>query len=124
MRCRWTEFREVAQQIALRTHLPVDIVDGSSPKPTTIDVPAGRFGQPALKVSEPWVKKGVTVAIIHAVDRASALLFALILVVCVLFVGNSATAADRGRRREFGILACLGWTRIGCSPRCSANWRY
>ncbi len=103
--------REVAQQIALRTHLPVDIVDGSSPKPTTIDVPAGRFGQPALKVSEPWVKKGVTVAIIHAVDRASALLFALILVVCVLFVGNSATAAVRGRRREFGILACLGWTR-------------
>ena len=38
-------------------------------------------------------------------------MFALILVVCVLFVGNSATAAVRGRRREFGILACLGWTR-------------
>ena len=103
--------REVAQQIALRTHLPVDIVDGSSPKPTTIDVPAGKFGQPALSVSEPWVKKGVAVAILRAVDRASALLFALILVVCVLFVGNSATAAVRGRRREFGVLACLGWTR-------------
>ena len=103
--------REVAQQIALRTHLPVDIVDGSSPKPTTIDVPAGKFGQPALSMSEPWVKKGVAVAILRAVDRASALLFALILVVCVLFVANSATAAVRGRRREFGVLACLGWTR-------------
>jgi hypothetical protein len=103
--------REVAQQIALRTHLPVDIVDGSSPKPTTIHVPAGKFGQPALSVSEPWVKKGVAVAILRAVDRASALLFALILVVCVLFVGNSAAAAVRGRRREFGVLACLGWTR-------------
>jgi hypothetical protein len=104
--------REVAQQIALRTHLAVDIVDGSSPRPTTIDVPAGKFGQPALSLSEPWVKKGVAVAILRAVDRASALLFALILVVCVLFVGNSATAAVRGRRREFGVLACLGWTRI------------
>jgi hypothetical protein len=103
--------RQVAQQIALRTHLPVDIVDGSSPRPTTIDMPAGKFGQPALSLSEPWVKKGVAVAILRAVDRASALLFALILVVCVLFVGNSATAAVRGRRREFGVLACLGWTR-------------
>jgi ABC-type antimicrobial peptide transport system permease subunit len=62
-------------------------------------------------VSEPWVKKGVAVSILQAVDRASALLFALILVVCMLFVGNSATAAVRGRRREFGVLACLGWTR-------------
>ena len=103
--------REVAQQIALRTHLSVDIVDGSSPKPTMIDMPAGKFGQPALSLSEPWVKKGVAVAILHVVDRASALLSALILVVCVLFVGNSATAAVRGRRREFGVLACLGWTR-------------
>jgi putative ABC transport system permease protein len=103
--------REVAQQIALRTHLSVDIVDGSSPKPTTIDVPAGKFGQPALNVTEPWVKKGVAVSILRAIDRASALLFVLILVVCMLFVANSATAAVRARRREFGVLACLGWTR-------------
>ena len=38
--------REVAQQIELRTHLDVDIVAGSSPTPTTIDLPAGKFGQP------------------------------------------------------------------------------
>ena len=31
-----------------------------------------------------------------------AALFTLILVVCVLFVGNAATAAVRGRRRELG----------------------
>jgi hypothetical protein len=36
---------------------------------------------------------------------------ALILVVCVLFVANSANAAVRGRRRELGVLASLGWTR-------------
>src|SRR5262249_54440077 len=38
--------REVAQQIAVRTHLVVDIVAGSSPSPTTIELPAGKFGQP------------------------------------------------------------------------------
>jgi hypothetical protein len=101
----------VAQQIALRTHLTVDIVAGSSPKPTLIDLPAGKFGQPRLLLSEGWARKGVAVAILTAQDRKSLVLFTLILVVCVLFVANSATAAVRGRRRELGVLACLGWTR-------------
>jgi putative ABC transport system permease protein len=103
--------REVAQQIELHTHLDVDIVAGSSPTPTTIELPAGKFGQPPLAVSESWVKKGVAIAILTAIDKDSLALFALILVVCVLFVANSAAAAIRSRRREFGVLACLGWTR-------------
>ena len=103
--------REVAQQIAVRTHLTVDIVAGSSPSPTTVDLPAGKFGQPALTLTEDWVKKGVAVAILTAVDKNSLVLFTLILIVCVLFVANSASAAIRGSRRELGVLACLGWTR-------------
>jgi putative ABC transport system permease protein len=101
----------VAQQIAQRTGLDVDIVAGSSPSPVTISLPAGRFGQPPLTLSENWVKKGVAVAIINAVDKTSVALFTLILVVCVLFVGNAAIAAVRGRRRELGVLACVGWRR-------------
>jgi putative ABC transport system permease protein len=103
--------REAAQQIAVRTGLTVDIVAGSSPHPTLVDLPAGRFGRPPLALSEEWVKKGVAVAILTAVDQESVALFTLILVVCVLFVANSAAAAVRGRRRELGVLACLGWTR-------------
>jgi putative ABC transport system permease protein len=103
--------RQVAQQIDLRTGLDVDIVAGSSPSPTTIDLPAGKFGQPPLTLSENWVKKGVAVAILTAIDKDSLVLFALILIVCVLFVANSASAAIRGRRRELGVLACLGWAR-------------
>jgi hypothetical protein len=103
--------RQVAQQIVARTHLTVDIVVGSSPTPTMISLPAGKFGQPPLALSEGWVKKGVALAILSAVDRSSVVLFTLILVVCVLFVANSASAAIRGRRRELGVLACLGWTR-------------
>jgi len=103
--------KEVAQLIAVRTHLAVDIVTGSSPAPTTITLPAGTFGQPSLRLSEDWVKKGVAVAILSAVDQKSVVLFTLILVVCALFVANSATAAVRSRRQELGVLACLGWTR-------------
>ena len=103
--------KEVAQQIAVRTGLDVNIVTGSSPAPTAVTLPAGRYGQPALTLREGWVKKGVAVAILTAIDKKSVLLFVLILVVCALFVANSATAAVRGRRQELGVLACLGWTR-------------
>jgi putative ABC transport system permease protein len=103
--------REVAQQIAVRTHLDVDIVAGSSPEPVTIGLPAGKYRQPALTLTEDWVRKGVAVTILTEVDKNSVTLFVLILVVCVLFVANSASAAIRGRRRELGVLACLGWTR-------------
>lgn len=102
---------EVAQQIAQRTGLDVDIVAGSSPSPVTIDLPADRFSQPPLILSENWVKEGVAVAILSEVDKTSLALFTLILVVCVLFVGNAATAAVRGRRRELGVLAAVGWRR-------------
>jgi putative ABC transport system permease protein len=101
----------VARQIAQRTGLDVDIVAGSSPSPVTIDLPAGKFGQPPLALSENWVKKGVALLILNAVDKTSVALFTLILVVCVLFVGNAATAAVRGRRRELGVLAAVGWRR-------------
>ncbi len=101
--------RVVAQQIVARTGLDVDITAGSSPTPMTIDLPAGRFGRPALSLREGWVKKGVAVAILTAVDRKSLVLFALILAVCALFVANAAAAAVRGRRTELGVLACIGW---------------
>jgi putative ABC transport system permease protein len=101
----------VAQQIEQRTGLDVDIVAGSSPSPVTIDVPAGKFGQPRLTLSQDWVKEGVAVSILTAVDKTSVALYILILVVCVLFVANAATAAVRGRRRELGVLAAVGWRR-------------
>jgi ABC-type antimicrobial peptide transport system permease subunit len=76
-----------------------------------VDLPAGKFGQPPLALTMDWVKKGVAVTILTAVDWQSVLLFTLILLVCVLYVANAAWAAVRGRRRELGVLACLGWRR-------------
>ncbi|HKD98119.1 MAG TPA: FtsX-like permease family protein, partial [Micromonosporaceae bacterium] len=103
--------RLAAQQIQAATGLDVDITVGSSPSPQTIDLPAGKYGRPALSLSEGWTRKGVAVAVIRAVDRKSVVLFVLILVVCTLFLANAVTAAVRDRRRELAVLACLGWPR-------------
>jgi putative ABC transport system permease protein len=102
--------REAAERIAAATGLDVDITAGASGAPTAVDLPAGRFGRPALALSETWVRKGVAARVLRAVDRKSLLLFALILVVCALFVTNAAGAAVRARRSELGVLACLGWS--------------
>lgn len=103
--------RVVAQQIAQRTGLDVDVTAGSSPTPMTVQLPGGKLGRPPLALREGWVKKGVAVAILQAVDRKSLVLFLLILAVCALFVANAASAAVRSRRTELGVLSCLGWGR-------------
>ncbi|MGY0234050.1 FtsX-like permease family protein [Longispora urticae] len=107
--------RLIAEEIAVRTGLDVDITFGSSPQPQTVVLPAGKFGRPELRLSEGWSRKGVAAVIVSAVDRKSLILFVLILAVCALFLGNAVSAAVRDRRRELAVLACLGWParRIG-----------
>jgi hypothetical protein len=103
--------RLIAQEIAERTGLQVDITLGSSPTAVTVHYPAGEFGRPDLAVAEPWVQKGVAAVLVRAADRKSVLLSALVLAVCALAVLNANSAAVRSRRTELGILACVGWTR-------------
>ena len=102
---------QVAQQIAVKTGLQVDLVTGSSTAPTLVRLTAGKYGRPELLLSEGWVKKNVAVTILEAVNRKSLVLFILILTVCALFVANGTSAAVRTRRTELGVLACLGWSR-------------
>lgn len=101
--------KAVALAIRDSTGLDVDITAGSSPRTLLVDLPAGKFGRPTLKLEEGWVKKGVSVSFLRAVDKKSMALFALILVICASFVANGAFAAVRSRRREIGTLLCLGW---------------
>jgi len=103
--------RLVAQRIAQATGLQVDITIGASPTPVRIDLPA-TSQRPGLELSEGWVKKGVSVSILRAVDRKSQILFGLILIVAVLFLTNAAAASVRARRTELGVLAAVGWTRL------------
>jgi ABC-type antimicrobial peptide transport system permease subunit len=101
--------RLAAQRIQQATGLHVDIMVGSSATQETIALPAGRLGRPALTLHQYWFKKGVATAIVHAADRKSLAIFALVLLVAILSVANSAIASVRARRHELGVLACLGW---------------
>lgn len=103
--------RVAAQRITAATGLDVDITVGSSAGRQTIDLPAGSLGRPELSLSQWWVKKGVATAILKAVDKKSLVLFVLVLLVCSLSVANSAVASVRTRRRELGLLTCMGWRR-------------
>ncbi|MEU8424826.1 FtsX-like permease family protein [Micromonospora sp. NPDC048835] len=102
--------RLVAERIADETGLDVDLTFGSSPAPQTVELPAGSFGRPELRLTEPWSALGVASVITKAVDRKSLVLFGLVLVVCALFLGNAVSAAVRDRRPELAVLACLGWS--------------
>lgn len=103
--------RVVAQEIHQRTRLAVDITAGSSPHPVDVLLPKGRFGQPPLWLREGWSKKGVTLSFLRALDRKDLGLFALILVVTAVFLGNGVLAAVRTRRVEVGTLLTFGWSR-------------
>lgn len=102
--------RLVAEAIATRTGLDVDITLGSSPSPQTIDVALGRHGRPAIAVQQSWVLKGVAVTLIRAADRKSLLLDAAVLLVCAIVVNNAAMASVRARRRQIATLRLTGWT--------------
>ncbi|HEV2888208.1 MAG TPA: ABC transporter permease [Jatrophihabitans sp.] len=103
--------RLVAEAVAKATGLDVDVTVGSAPTARRIVLPAGSAGRPELRLSEQWQRKGVVVALLRAVDRKSALLSGLVLVVCGVFIANAAGAAARSPRLELSTLSCLGWTR-------------
>jgi putative ABC transport system permease protein len=102
--------RLVAAEIHRRTGLDVDVTAGSSPRAVTVDLPRGRFGRPALSLREGWSQKGVTLSFLDALDRKTALLGALIPLVALFVVANGAAAVVRSRRREIGVLSCVGWS--------------
>jgi ABC-type lipoprotein release transport system permease subunit len=104
-----TRIRVTAQKIHDVTGLDVDITAGSSPRNLLVVLPRGQAGRPALTVKEGWSQKGVAVSFVNALDRKDLLLFALVLLICVFFLGNAALASVRARRAEIGVLRTLGW---------------
>lgn len=103
--------RLVAETIVKETGLAVDVTAGSSPRQIAVKLPPGKYGRPALLVREGWVKKGVAVALVDALDRKSLGLLALVLGASGFFVANGALGAVRSRRTEIGSLLTFGWSR-------------
>ena len=101
----------VGQEIRQATGLQVIVTAGASPQAVTVALPATAFGRPALQVSEQWTAVMVALVVLQQADRESLALFALILVVCALFLAEAALAGVRGRRTEIGVLRALGWGR-------------
>jgi len=100
---------QVATDIRDATGLEVDVVKGTSPKEVRVDLPAGRFGRPALALREPWSVKGVALRFTRAVSAQNLALFALALVGATILVGETAYISVRRRRAEFAVLRALGW---------------
>ncbi len=103
--------RLAAERIRQATGLQVDLTLGASATTSTVALPAGTHGRPALQVAEPRLRSGVAAVVVQAVDRKSLLLAVLVLVACVLAVANATSAVVRTRSTELGVLACLGWPR-------------
>lgn len=101
----------VAAQIHQLTGLTVDIVKGSSPRTVRIELPAGKFGRPALTVTEGWSVKGVALVFVEAVAAQNVALFVLVLVAAAVLVGQTALGSVQRRRSEFAALRGLGWPR-------------
>lgn len=99
----------IAADIHDATGLQVDIVKGSSPQTVEVDLPAGTFGRPALTVREGWSVKGVAYRFSRAISAQNVALFALVLVSAMVLAGQTAYAAVRRRRAEFGTMRALGW---------------
>ena len=105
----------VAAEIGQATRLQVDIVRGSSPRPMMIDLPAGKFGRPAMTVTELWSDKGVAFTFLRAISAQNLALFSLVLVGGLVLVGETGYMSAVRRRREFGVLRALGWRTASIS---------
>ncbi len=99
----------VAAQIQQATGLQVDIVKGSSPRSLQIALPAGRFGRPALTVTQGWASKGVAFRFFDAVSFQNLAIFAIVLVGALILVAQTAYISVQRRRSELAILRALGW---------------
>ncbi|MGH3260579.1 MAG: FtsX-like permease family protein, partial [Trebonia sp.] len=101
----------VGAEVTRATGLRVVVMAGASPVPVTIGLPAGKYGRPALSLASDWTQAGVALLVLRQADKESIALFALVLVVCALFLSGAAAAGVRGRRAEIGALRAVGWGR-------------
>ena len=99
----------VAAQIQDVTGLQVDIVKGSSPRPLQVALPPGKFGRPALIVTQGWASKGVAFRFFQAVSFQNLAIFAIVLVGALILVAQTAYVSVRRRRSELAVLRAVGW---------------
>lgn len=105
------KIRSVAEQIAQRTGLSVDIMTGASVSHQRILLQGEGEEGDMLVVDELWAKKGVLTTISHALDHKTLLLATLIVISALFTVAIGISAFLRSHATDFRTLTTLGWAR-------------
>jgi hypothetical protein len=99
----------LSQEIQGVTGLHADVLKGGSPEPIGVDLPAGRFGRPALTATEGWSKMGVAANISEGIAAQDAVFGGIALVALIGMVGLIFWVSAERRREEVALLRWLGW---------------
>lgn len=100
---------EVAKAIEEETGLMTDITLGSSPQPTIVHVPEINEIDELGWISQPWIKQGIAINIFRETKLGFSGLIVSIVAVAVIYVWSSSLVSLLSRRREFSLLAAIGW---------------
>jgi putative ABC transport system permease protein len=101
---------QTAAAIHERTGLDVDIVKGASTRDIHVDLPAGRFGRPAITVREQWAVKGVAIRFTRATNLEDSILLGIALAGGGLLLAQTAAASVRQRRVPLAVLRAFGYS--------------
>ncbi|MGC2206993.1 MAG: FtsX-like permease family protein [Candidatus Dormiibacterota bacterium] len=101
--------KAVAEAIERKTGLKVSLVKGSSALPIRVGLAKGKFGEPALTVTEYWGKEGAAITFLKGVNTESLVLFLLTVGVVTVLLAVVGQLAARRRRTDFGLLRAIGW---------------
>ncbi len=113
----WKRIQQVAGEIEQRTHLPVVVTLGSSPRPTLVYVPGVKQGQFSAKqnidpigwVEERWITIGASILYLQQLGATRLLLISAVLLVCLGYMVVAFSALVAAQRTEFAVLSALGW---------------
>ncbi len=100
--------QQVASDIEERTGLHVDILDGASAEPITVQMATA--GGPNRALTALWVVPHATVSIASGVNLAAILLLVAMLCVTALALLAAALLAAGSRKADMRLLARIGWS--------------
>jgi putative ABC transport system permease protein len=99
--------QQVAADIEARTGLHVDVLDGASGRPLSVQIPVS--GSRTVTTSETWIQPHAAVTVATGVNSANILLLLSEVGVAALALIAAALLATASRRRDMAILARVGW---------------
>lgn len=99
----------VAAEIEQQTGLITDVIMGSSPHPTLIEVPANGDTSALGWIEQMWMKVGVTTGVFQETQMGFSIIMLFILFVAVLYVQATQLMSLFMRRKEFAVLLSVGW---------------